>query len=233
MVSVLRADDKDGIRDLVELANRGFHNSAHTLTGGRPAAEFFDVDQVGLGYCRGADGDIEYDFEYGQAFVSRLIGYMAVEIRTIAESTPFDRLAFIDKGPVGPAGTLTWREELSEETGYPALLVLPWKRLHVASVKGAPVRDGERFLVVSDVATEGDTIASAAKKLWRLGGRVPAAIVLLDREQGAAENLQQLGIALHGVASVSDMARVDDVGLNVHLKPLPKRYIDLGGAAGL
>jgi orotate phosphoribosyltransferase len=58
---------------------------------------------------------------------------------------------------------------------------------------------GARVLVIDDVATSGGSILKAADAVRAAGGQVGAALVLIDREEGAAEALAAQNIRLLSV----------------------------------
>lgn len=55
---------------------------------------------------------------------------------------------------------------------------------------------GERILLIEDVTTTGSGAVMAAKTLRELGLVVDCAIVAVDREEGAKENLDKIGVSL-------------------------------------
>ncbi|MGH6877913.1 MAG: orotate phosphoribosyltransferase [Rhizomicrobium sp.] len=56
-----------------------------------------------------------------------------------------------------------------------------------------------RVMIVDDVATTGNSILDAARAAREAGALVESALVLVDREEGARENLAQHGIRLMSV----------------------------------
>ena len=68
------------------------------------------------------------------------------------------------------------------------------------------VRPGWNIVVVEDLATSGRTILSAADAVEDEGGEVSAAVVLVDRLEGAREKLIKRGIALYAVTDVVELA---------------------------
>lgn len=56
---------------------------------------------------------------------------------------------------------------------------------------------GQTALVVDDLAAGGGSLAGTVERLRRAGLRVRDAVVLVDREQGAARRLEALGVRLH------------------------------------
>ncbi|MEM1873887.1 MAG: orotate phosphoribosyltransferase [Acidilobaceae archaeon] len=75
-----------------------------------------------------------------------------------------------------------------------------------SSVEGLLEGEETRCILVDDVATTGGTIERAARTLRDSGVcRVEAALVILDRLQGARENLEKAGVKLHAVATIADV----------------------------
>ena len=68
------------------------------------------------------------------------------------------------------------------------------------------VRPGWNVVVLGDLATSGKTILSAAQTIEDEGGHVNAAVVLIDRLEGAREKLSKKGIALHAVTDMVELA---------------------------
>jgi orotate phosphoribosyltransferase len=64
--------------------------------------------------------------------------------------------------------------------------------------------DGKRVLVIDDVATSGGSILKAVDAVVALGAKVDAALVLIDREEGATEALNPRGIRLLSVFKGSE-----------------------------
>ena len=71
-------------------------------------------------------------------------------------------------------------------------------------VEGA-VRPRWRALVIDDLVTTGESIASAAEGLRRAGCTVEHALVLADRLEGGKENLARSGVKLRAFADVKDL----------------------------
>jgi len=66
-------------------------------------------------------------------------------------------------------------------------------------------REGERVLVVDDLITRGDSKFEAIGPLEAAGLLVHDIAVLIDREQGGADDLAQRGYALHAVFKLSEL----------------------------
>ncbi|XP_008071066.1 uridine 5'-monophosphate synthase [Carlito syrichta] len=74
-------------------------------------------------------------------------------------------------------------------------------------VEGA-VNPGETCLIIEDVVTSGSSVLETVEVLRKEGLKVTDAIVLLDREQGGKDKLQERGIRLHSVCTLSQMLEI-------------------------
>jgi len=66
---------------------------------------------------------------------------------------------------------------------------------------------GDRVLLVDDLVTTGLTLKKSALAVRAEGGLVSDAIVLLDREEGGRERLEKIGVKLHSVLKISNVAQ--------------------------
>lgn len=67
---------------------------------------------------------------------------------------------------------------------------------------------GERVVIIEDLITSGGSIIQTAEKLRAAGLIVEDAIVLIDRQQGGAENLAAAGITAHSVMTLRTLVDV-------------------------
>ncbi|MDH5482559.1 MAG: orotate phosphoribosyltransferase [Candidatus Bathyarchaeota archaeon] len=72
-------------------------------------------------------------------------------------------------------------------------------------IAGAEVRKGEHILFFDDVVSEGSSKLEGMKPLEELGANVENILVVVDREQGGRENLEQLGYRVHALAKISEL----------------------------
>ena len=73
-----------------------------------------------------------------------------------------------------------------------------------AAVEGE-FKAGETVAVIDDLATTGGAKIEAIQKLEAAGLRVSDVLVLIDREQGAAETLAEAGYHLHAVVTLRQL----------------------------
>ena len=87
----------------------------------------------------------------------------------------------------------------------PLVYTRPGKKPNERLVEGE-VRPGMSVVVLDDLATSGKTILRAAEAIEGEGGKVTAAVVLIDRLEGARERLSKKGISLHSVTDMLELA---------------------------
>lgn len=72
-------------------------------------------------------------------------------------------------------------------------------------IEGPELKKGERAVIVDDVATTGKALLEAKEALDKIGVEIVKAIVIVDRCEGAAENLAQAGISLEPIFKIKDL----------------------------
>lgn len=72
-------------------------------------------------------------------------------------------------------------------------------------IEGPSLPKGSRVVLVDDVATTGGSLVEAKKALDKQGVKVDCAIVIVDREEGAAQNLAKAGCPLICLFKKSDI----------------------------
>nr|XP_013816029.1 PREDICTED: uridine 5'-monophosphate synthase [Apteryx mantelli mantelli] len=70
------------------------------------------------------------------------------------------------------------------------------------------INPGETCLIIEDVVTSGSSVLETVEVLQKEGIKVTDAIVLLDREQGGKARLEERGIRLHSVCTLSEMLEI-------------------------
>ena len=110
---------------------------------------------------------------------------------------------------MGAVPVVTATAVRSHDLGYPVAAFFARKR---AKAHGARERidghitEGGEILLVDDVSTTGGSILRALEAIGESGHEVTCrhALTIVDREEGAAENLAARGITLHSILRKSD-----------------------------
>lgn len=94
----------------------------------------------------------------------------------------------------------------SLETGLPSIFVRNAKKDYgtAKQVEGT-VNQGDVVVFVEDVATTGGQALEAVEVLRSLGATVPAIISVIDRQEGARENIEGAGVAFHALFTKRDL----------------------------
>ena len=71
-------------------------------------------------------------------------------------------------------------------------------------IEGPALKGGSRVILVDDVATTGNSLIEAKQTLDKIGVKADTAIVIVDRCEGANENLAKAGLKLESIFSRSD-----------------------------
>lgn len=211
----------------VKVAESSMKSSSYNTVLGVPTYNYYDVDEFLLGREKKEEYNHKRNEEYVQSVTEKFIKMIEL-VETDCQSK-IDKIAFIDKGGVGPVGMISFLAIAAANANKEILIVRPRKRLIRASIKGE-LRKGENVLIVSDIATSGSSIYLAAHRIWSLGGKVPCALVLVDREAGASENLEQYGIKLYAVIDSGTLAsKSKAIKKATKEDKQEKFYIDFGG----
>ena len=72
-------------------------------------------------------------------------------------------------------------------------------------IEGPALKAGDKVIVVDDVATSGKALLEAKEALEKIGVVIEKAIVIVDRCEGAKENLAHAGIQLDAIFSIKDL----------------------------
>jgi orotate phosphoribosyltransferase len=129
-----------------------------------------------------------------------LLREVARAMADVASGLTFDRIAAIPYAGL-PIGTA-----LALEMGRP--LIYPRQEVKEHGTRRAIEGDfapGETALVVDDLITRGTSKIEAIEPLEAAGLTVHDVLVLIDREQGGAEDLAQRGYRLHAILRLTEI----------------------------
>ena len=71
-------------------------------------------------------------------------------------------------------------------------------------IEGPLITPGSKVVLIDDVATTGKALIEAKEVLDRAGIKAEKAIVIVDREEGAPENLLRVGLELQAIFSIKE-----------------------------
>jgi orotate phosphoribosyltransferase len=113
---------------------------------------------------------------------------------------PSDKIGCVELGAVPIAVALALQTE------RPYLIIRKEQKEHgTQKAYEGEVLEGENVIFVEDVTTTGGSLVRAIDLIREAGGTVEKAIVIVDREEGAAENLGNLGVELIPLVRASDI----------------------------
>lgn len=67
------------------------------------------------------------------------------------------------------------------------------------------LKAGERVLIVEDVLTTGGQVIEAARTLQGLGAIIERVVAVIDRQEGARQNLESAGLQFESLFTVADL----------------------------
>jgi orotate phosphoribosyltransferase len=145
-----------------------------------------------------------YAFETEPAVLAEVASATAA---ALAEGGPVDVLA-------GPAlGAVPLLTAVSLETGHRTAFVRNAVRHRgtQARIEGE-ISKGDRVVVLDDVAMTGETVVETASVVENAGGAVERVLVVVDRDEGAAERATAAGYEFDYLARVGDEITVGRAG---------------------
>ncbi|MFN8445734.1 MAG: orotidine-5'-phosphate decarboxylase [Caldilineaceae bacterium] len=156
-----------------------------------------------------------------------LLAQAAKEYARLLAAIPCDRIAGVPYAAL-PIGTA-----VSIEADKPLIYMRKEVKAHgLGKEIEGEWQAGERVVIIEDLITSGGSTLQTAEKLRSVGLIVKDVIVLIDREQGGAANLQAEGIMVHSVfkfsqllenlhqAGLLEQAKLDEVKSFLAKKPL-------------
>jgi len=111
-----------------------------------------------------------------------------------------DRIAGAELGAV-PLAAAT-----AMASGKPCIFVRNQKKDYgtAKQIEGV-LNSGETVLIVEDVLTTGGQVLEAAKSLELLGAKIFAIVAVIDRQEGARQNIEQAGYTFEALFTTEDL----------------------------
>ncbi len=130
----------------------------------------------------------------------RLLAQIGDAYLPLLRDLAFDRLAGL------PYAAIPIATAISLQGDYP--LIYPRKEVKTYGTKAeieGEFHAGETALVIDDLATTGGSKFEAIEKLTAVGLLVKDIVVLVDRQSGAKESLEQAGYSMHAVLTITQL----------------------------
>jgi uridine monophosphate synthetase len=130
----------------------------------------------------------------------KLLASVAQAYLPLISNLQFSRLAGL------PYAAIPIATAISLAGNYP--MIYPRKEAKSYGTKAeieGEYQSGETALIIDDLATTGGSKFEAIEKLTGAGLVVKDVVVLIDRQSGAKESLEQAGFAMHSVLTISQL----------------------------
>jgi uridine monophosphate synthetase len=130
----------------------------------------------------------------------KLLSRIGAAYLPLIKDLSFDRLAGL------PYAAIPIATAVSLQGNYP--MIYPRKEVKTYGTKAeieGEYQTGETALVIDDLATTGGSKFEAIEKLTGAGLRVKDVVVLVDRQSGAKESLEQAGYSMHAVLTITQL----------------------------
>lgn len=91
-------------------------------------------------------------------------------------------------------------------SGKPTVLTRNQKKNYgTAKQVEGKLEPGDRVVILEDIATTGGQVLEAAKTLTDMGAKIAAIIAVIDRQEGARENIEGAGYAFDSLLTKADL----------------------------
>ncbi len=130
----------------------------------------------------------------------KLLEQVGAAYLPILRDLHFERLAAL------PYAAIPIATAISLAGGYP--MIYPRKEVKQYGTKAViegEYHAGETIVVIDDLATTGGSKFEAIEKLTTVGLKIHDVVVLVDRQSGARESLEQAGFHLHAVLTITQL----------------------------
>lgn len=161
-----------------------------------------DCGAIKFGHFKLTSGkESSYYVDIKQASTNpKVLSEIASEMAKITTDNDYELIAGMELGAVPLAVALAL------ETKKPYLIIRKEKPTHGTGKQVVGnAESGQQVLLVEDVATTGGSVVKAINALRDEGLTVDKVLVVVDREEGAAENLKDLKIELVPLVKASEL----------------------------
>ena len=130
----------------------------------------------------------------------KLLEQIGAAYLLLLKDLKFDRIAGL------PYAAIPIATAISLQGNYP--MIYPRKEAKTYGTKAeieGEYRAGETVVIIDDLATTGGSKFEAIEKLTGVGLIVKDVVVLIDRQSGAKESLEQAGYSMHAVLTITQL----------------------------
>ncbi len=149
----------------------------------------------------------------------KLLAQIGEAYLPLLRNLTFDRLAGL------PYAAIPIATAVSLQGDYP--MIYPRKEVKTYGTKAeieGEFHAGETALVIDDLATTGGSKFEAIEKLTAVGLVVKDIVVLVDRQSGAKESLEQAGYSMHAVLTITQLLDYWDETGKVEKDKIEERF---------
>lgn len=103
-------------------------------------------------------------------------------------------------------GSVPIATAVSLETGRELIIIRKKSKGYgTGSMVEGELKEGDRVILVEDVTTTGGSVMKAVEVIRSMGGVVDRVFVVVDRGEGAKENLEKIGVKLIPLVTVDEL----------------------------
>ena len=182
-----------------ELSSKSYEEIARSA-----AAQLYEVDGIKFGnftLTSGKTSPYYIDLRVVPSYPDLFDKFTELSARVVKEEMEgIDRLAGV------PTGGLPFAALVAHKTGHPLFYTRKKAKEHgrKKAVEGI-LKENEKVAVLDDISTTGGSIKDAVETIRNEKGEVGHALVMVDREEGAGENLNEIGVELHSCMKISEL----------------------------
>jgi len=131
----------------------------------------------------------------------KIVGLIAQEIKQLTSKRRIDKLASIELKGALLLPTVAYNLRM------PCIIVRKEQKSYGvrSRIAGGAIEAGDRFIFFDDVVTSGESKIEGVRPIEDAGGRIEAILVVIDREQGGKEELEQRGYRLVSITTISEV----------------------------
>jgi len=133
----------------------------------------------------------------------KIVDLVAQEIEQLKSKRRIDKLASIElKGAL-------LLPSIAYKLRMPCVIVRKERKSYGVRgrIAGGKIEDGDRFIFFDDVVTSGESKIEGVRPIEEAGGRIETILVVVDREQGGKEELEDRGYHLISATKISEIIR--------------------------